>query len=493
MKRDVAIVVLLVASAPAWSVAAPASDPAAAEAAYRLAQRLAADRSPDAAAAFEKVVDLAPAGPLADDALLGLARLAGAPDWPEDAAVLDPARVPKAVAPLERLLAEHADGDRALEGRYLLGLLKLAPASSRRIDDARAALITVATSPSGDPWRARARYALGALSEMEGATERAAGAYARVVVEAPGTEAAARAQVGFAREELRLERYADAAVQLQEAIEAQAPARLQAEPLRALAVRELAVARDPRRAWSQGPRPLPTVPTTRGAALLASGDGGVLAVFDRKNAALQIFDSRGGGRPPFSRDEVSAMASDAPGRIYAVAGDALLRFDGASWTAIAKLGAYAGSRALAVDAAGTVWLADRKGDRIGALAPGAAAPVLVRESRGSDVTALAAATGAIVAAEAKTGRLVKITAAGAETPFGPTFRKPVSLAVDAAGRVSVLDSKSESVTRLSPGGDVRETLPLAGTGIERPLAIAATEDGSLRILDGSTGGVVVTP
>jgi len=491
--RSLGAVLVIATSIPAWTATAPASDPAGAETAFRLAQRLAADGSPDAAAAFEKVVTLAPTGPLADDALLGLARLGGAPDWPEDAVLLDPARVAKATAPLDRLLSEQAGGDRAVEARYRWALLRLAPGPTRRLDAARASLITVATSPTGGPWRARARYALGALAEMEGATERAAGAYARVAVEEPGTETATLAQIGFARAELRLGRFADAAVHLQEAIEAEAPARLHAEALRALAVREIALARDARRAWSTTPKALPTVPTTRGASLLAMGEGDALAIFDRKNAALQIFDARGAGRPPAAREDVSAMTSDGRHRLYAVGGDALLRCDGTSWTPIAKLGPYAGARALAVDAAGVVWLADRRGERVAALAPGAEAPVLVRESKGSEIVALAAVAGGVVAAEEKTGRLVRVTTAGNDAPFGPAFRRPSSLAVDAAGRVSVLDTKAGTLTRLSADGEVRETLPLAATGIERPLVIASAADGSIRILDGATGSVAVTP
>jgi len=86
--RGGALVVAALAFGSARAVEEP-SDPVAAEKQYRLAQRLGADRSRDAAAAFEKVVALAPDGPLADDALVELACLSGSPDWPEDVAVLD--------------------------------------------------------------------------------------------------------------------------------------------------------------------------------------------------------------------------------------------------------------------------------------------------------------------------------------------------------------------------------------------------------------------
>jgi hypothetical protein len=65
--------------------------------------------------------------------------------------------------------------------------------------------------------------------------------------------------------------------------------------------------------------------------------------------------------------------------------------------------------------------------------------------------------------------------------------------VDAAGRLSVLDEKSGTVLRLSPTGEVRDSLDLAAAGVSRALAIAATDDGSTRILDGATGSVVVAP
>jgi hypothetical protein len=57
----------------------------------------------------------------------------------------------------------------------------------------------------------------------------------------------------------------------------------------------------------------------------------------------------------------------------------------------------------------------------------------------------------------------------------------------------VLDEKAGSVTRLAPSGDVRDTLDLAAGGVSRPLALATAPDGAVRILDGSTGAVAVSP
>jgi hypothetical protein len=57
----------------------------------------------------------------------------------------------------------------------------------------------------------------------------------------------------------------------------------------------------------------------------------------------------------------------------------------------------------------------------------------------------------------------------------------------------VLDEKAGTVTRLSPAGEVRETLGLEAAGVARALALAAGPDGSVRILDGATGSIAVVP
>src|SRR5512145_412494 len=71
-----------------WPATASA-DPAAAERQYRAARRLAADGSPDAGAALRKVVELAPTGPLADDAWVEQALLERPARWPEDLGTIE--------------------------------------------------------------------------------------------------------------------------------------------------------------------------------------------------------------------------------------------------------------------------------------------------------------------------------------------------------------------------------------------------------------------
>jgi streptogramin lyase len=491
LDRVAAGAVLVVASVVG---AQEAADPVAAERQYRLAQRLGADGSPDAPAAFERVVALAPHGPLADDALVDLARLAGSPDWPEDLGALDAARAASARVTLEKVLDAHADGDRVLEARYRLALIRMAPIPSRDAARARQDLIALASNPSRERWVVASRYALGFLDEQAGAGERAAGAFARIVVERPESDVAPRARAGFARTLLAGERFGDAAGWLQDAVESGVPPVVHAEAQRDLALREVFRERDPKLRWTAVAAPLPTVATTRGASLLATAADGRLVVFDRKNGTVQAFDAKGAGSPPVPLADVTAIATDPFGRVFVATRAELHRWDASGPTVILPLGNFGAPSAIAVDASGSVFLADKKGDRIARWVVGTPGPVVVRESKGAGVTALAVSNGRLIAAEEKTGRLVAVFGPGAGAAFGnATFRRPVALAADDAGRVSVLDEKAGTVTRLSPSGEIRDTLTLDAGGVSRPLALATAPDGAVRILDGSTGAVAVAP
>jgi hypothetical protein len=472
---------------------AAAAPDSAVDAQYRLAQRLAAERSPEATAAFEQVITMAPKGMLADDALIGLARVQAPVDWPEDLAGIDAAHAARASASLAKLLESSTESDRADEARYLQALLRLAPLSSRDAGLAKRELIAVAANPKGGRYAGMARYALGVLAEREGAVDRAAGAYARVVLEGSDEDVETRARAGFARTLLQAGSFGEAAVWWQAVVDAGAPEVLRASSLRALAVREIVRQRDPANKWTAVAAPLPSIPTTRGAKLLATAGDGGLVVFDRKNEILQIFDARGAGSPPLAVQGVTALATDSYRRVWVAAGDALLRLEGSRLVSVATLGAFKEPAALAVDASGTAWLADRRGDRVGRVPAGAASASLVRDAKGAGITALAIVRGRLIAAESDAGRLAELPETGPEQSFGPAVRKPAALAVDGAGRLSVLDEKSGTLLRLSPAGEIRDSLDLAAAGVSRALAITATDDGSIRILDGATGSVVVAP
>ncbi len=476
------------------SSAQEAAAPAAAERQYRTAQRLGAEGSPDAGAAFEKAVTLAPHGPWADDALVDLARFQGAPDWPEDLAGLDGPRAAAAAATLERVLDQYADGDRIAEARYRRALLRIAPLPGRDAARARQDLIALAVSPSSDTWTVAARYALGILDEISGASDRAAGSFARIIVERPDSPAACRARAGFGRTLLLRGRFGEAAGWFQQAIDSGAPPAVRAGAQRDLALHEVLRQRSPALSWTAVAARLPAIPTTRGAALIASDASGRIVVFDRKSESLQSFDDKGAGSTPETVGEVFALTADPFGRVYVATKDKLLRRDARGITTLASLESFSSPSSIAVDGAGAVWIADRKGERVGRWTPGLPAPQVARESKGAAISALVATGARVIAAEAKTGRLVVVAGPGAETAFGTTvFKRPVALAADAAGRILVLDEKAATVSRLTPMAEPVDTLSLEVGGVSRPLALAAAPDGKLRVLDGATGSVAVAP
>ena len=134
------------------------ADRRAAENQYRVARRLAAQRSPEAGAALRRVVELDPKGPLADDALLDLADLEGVPLVPEQLGRVSLAAARRALAVLEELLRDHDSADRATEARIRRALLMLEPLPIRNATEARVDLLGVATAGSGDDLSPLARY-----------------------------------------------------------------------------------------------------------------------------------------------------------------------------------------------------------------------------------------------------------------------------------------------------------------------------------------------
>jgi sugar lactone lactonase YvrE len=475
-------------------LAQDAVDPAAAERQYRLAQRLGAERSADATAAFQKVVALDPNGPLADDALVDQARLWAPPDWPEEVGDLTASRASAAAAPLKQVVTAYPNGDRAFEARYRLALIALAPLPGRDAGRARRDLIRLAADTTGGHWADAARYALGVLDEQGGARDLAAGSFARILVERPESDVAPRARAGFGRTLLAARDFGGAAGWFQDAIESGAPPEVHAADQRELAVEEVLRIRDPARRWSAVDSPLHATPTSRGATLLASTADGGLVVFDRRAETLLAFDAAGRGTRNAPLDGVTALAVDPYGRIFVATKDRLMLWGGPAPSEIVALRPCDAPAAVAIDASGAVWLADRKGDRVFRWEPGATSPSVYWESRGAGVSALAVTGGRVIAAEAKTGQLVVVAGPGADLAFGDaTFRRPIGLAVDAAGRVSVLDAKEETVTRLTPTGEKSDTLSLVASGVSRPLAIASAPDGTIRILDGASGAVSEAP
>jgi len=455
-------------------------DPPAANRQYRIARRLAAERSPEAAAALMKVVELDPDGALADDALIGLAQLHDVPRWPESTGRLDAAAVQAASAWLDEVIRRLPESDRAPEALYLRALLRLEPVPTYDASAARVDLTAVATAPSA--WASHARYGLAWLHEYQARDERALDAYQRLIIDDPRDPAAARARVGLARVLLRRNHSGPAARWLQEALDAAAPSETRAAPLRELAMRALLRATgagDPSRfeRIHTGIRSL--------SGFAPTADGGVL-LGDRKRGRVVELDASGVLVQDWSIDGLQAIVADPRGRVFVAAGAALYRLDGERRiTPVAGLGDYTSLSHLAVDIHGGFWLLERRGRRIGRIPPGGSEPQPFWEERNSRLLALAWDGRRLVAIDGKSRNLVVFDDdGGPRVLLADSTPRPAAIACDPAGRLAVLDGKSGHVRFVRPDGTAEAAL-LVPVEAARPVAIGLGPTGELHLMQES--------
>ncbi len=462
-----------------------AGDPAAAERQYRVARRLVAEGSAEAAAALRRVTEIDPTGPLADDALVEQALLERPARWPEDLGGIAEAPVRRALDLLQRVQREMPNADRSAEARYLRALLLLEPLPLYDASKARVDLAAVAASGSASTWAGAARYSAAWLAEQSGSTARAADAYGRLLVDAPGSEAASRARVAAARIALRAGDPGRAAALAQSAVDAGAAPRLGSESLRALA---LAALGDPR---TIGAGPADRTPTgTRNLSGFAPTALGVL-VGDARSSSIQSLGSAGSGAH-WTLDALQAIAVDALGRMYAAAGDRLYRLaaDGTA-SPLASQGDFTPVTGLAADAAGRLWVLDRKRERIGRVDPGAKVPVTAWTRPGARLLGLTWDGSRVVTVDAKERLLLHAEIGGGlETAALGAVQKPATFATDAAGQVVVLDERDDSMHLLRADGTERAKLDMKALGLVRAEALAVQPDGSISVFDASDGAWV---
>lgn len=479
---------LLVPLALALAGATQAGDPDAAERQYRIARRLAAEGSAEAAVALRKVVELAPQGPLADDAMLEQALLEPLPRWPEQLGRIDAGEAGRARALIDRLLDELSQADRAPEARYYRALLRLEPLPGHDPSAARFDLITVATTPESTEWTRAARYAVAWLAERLADEPRAAAAYQRLLVDAPRSVATHRAKVGLARLLLRGTDYGRAARLLAEAAEHGVGEELFAEPLRELAVRSLL-----RAAGSPvGGALEPVIGSTdvRSLAGLACAPDGGVFLADRKEGRVVRLDASGRATGRWAVDAPSALAVNQFGRAFVAADDSVYRLEPqGGLVELAQISDYEPAMALAADGSGRVWVLDRKGETIGRIDPSSVEASKAWESPdGARLASIAWDGQRLVAVDARQKRLLAIALDGSQSELVPGgFQKPVSISVDPTRTISILDTKARSVMFYSPEGRRVEVLEYESAGVKNAVAIGAGLDGALHLFDEATG------
>jgi hypothetical protein len=465
-----------------------AADPAAAERQYRAARRLVAEGSAEAGAALRKVAELDPTGAWADDAWVDLALLERPARWPEELGEITEPAARRAGEILDRVVAELPAADRAAEARYYRALLHLERLPVYDAARARADLLAVAAPGSTPVWAHSARYAAAWILEQSGALGRAADAYGRLLVDAPDSEPATRARVAAARVALRRGDAGRAAALTQRAIDDRVAPQLGAEALRELSLRSLLAPTAPRAAAVE--RTPSGVRSLAGFALVSAG-----ALVGEVRTSLVLKLGAPGGASRWTVAELQAITVDPLGRIYAAAGERVYRLapDGLA-RPIAHQGDFGPVTGLAADAAGRLWVLDRKRERIGRIDPAASAPVTAWTRLGARLVGLAWDGSRVVTVDAREKLLLAAAIDGPLEPAGlGSVQKPVAFAVDRAGAVAVLDERDDAVHVLTPEGDERVRIDCKALGITKPQAIAFEPDGAIGLFDGADGSWVRLP
>jgi hypothetical protein len=470
-----------------------AADPDAAERQYRVARRLIAEGSAEAAAALDKVIELDPQGDLADDAAVEKALLMGIPRWPEELGKLGVLPGREALELVTHVTKELSGADKASQARYLRALLLLEPLPFHDPSEARLDLITVATAAEPRDWVQAARYAVGWLAEQQGQDERALAAYQRLVVDAPGSRAALRAEVGLGRLLLRRGDFGPAAERLQHALDNGVHHECGAEALRELAIRSL-LGRTHGSSVGSGPISFQTaVRSPAGMAVMP--DGGVI-LGDPRGAEVIRFDAQGVAIDRWSLEDIQDVAASHLGRIFAAAGDGIFRLEpGGAAVRIASQGMLRPVSSLEADGLGRIWLIDKKGESVARIEPGAAAAEIVG-SRDSGLRLSSAAWEGLrlVAVDSREKLLLAVEIDGSVTELSAGgLQKPLAVAVNPAGQAAVLDGRLDAVLFYDSGGKPLGNMTWSSAGLGKPVTLVYAPDGALLLFDGATGRCVRVP
>lgn len=473
---------------------AAAADADAAERQYRVARRLAAERSPQAADALRKVVELDPQGPLADDAIVDEALLDPLPRWPDELGRLDPSTLSRARGLLDRVVEGMPGADRVQQALYLRGLLRLEPLAGYDAGAARVDLLNASADPRSTEWSRAARLALAWLAEADGDEGRSRDAYVRVVVDAPGTAAAARAELGLGRLALRASTMDEAAGWLRRA-QRDGGASASTEPGERL---ELAVRRLGGGAGVYPGRGIDVVALgwIRSPSAIAAAPDGGLAVWDRRETGVIRVDAGGRESGRWSLEDVEALAWDPLGRLWAAAGDSLWRLDpDAEPMRVGVQGDLEPVAGLAVDALGRLWLTDRKGESLGVVEPGREVPRLVWQERGVRLGSPGWDGRRLVAVDTRARRVVAVDPSGGLTELVAEGRlqRPGPLAVDATGRIAVADAKTGTIELYDAAGAPLGRVDAEGLGVGRLAALGFDRRGRLAGWNEDTSSWVRVP
>jgi serine/threonine protein kinase, bacterial len=145
---------------------------------------------------------------------------------------------------------------------------------------------------------------------------------------------------------------------------------------------------------------------------------------------------------------------------------------------------------VAVDSAGSVYVADSGNNRVMKLAAGSQDPTVLPFTGLNRPAGLAVdGNRALYVSDQHNNRVLKLPA-GADTPTElpfPGLSEPHDVAVDNGGNVYVVDQKNNRVLKLPAGADSPAELPFAG--LNRPYGVAVDDAGNIYVTDGGNNRV----
>jgi sugar lactone lactonase YvrE len=143
---------------------------------------------------------------------------------------------------------------------------------------------------------------------------------------------------------------------------------------------------------------------------------------------------------------------------------------------------------VAVDGAGNVYIADSQAAAVFKVTPGGVQSTI---GSGFSFPAAAAVDGAgnVYISDPFIPTVFKVTPSGTQTQVGNNYNTPAGVAVDSAGNVYVADTFNSVVFKVTPGG----TQTTVGSGFISPNGVAVDAAGDLYVTDDATNTVIEVP
>jgi sugar lactone lactonase YvrE len=147
--------------------------------------------------------------------------------------------------------------------------------------------------------------------------------------------------------------------------------------------------------------------------------------------------------------------------------------------------------AVAVDAAGNVYIADNGNGRVVKVPVGGGTQTTISSGLNHPSGVAVDGAGDVYIADSANDRVLELPAgSGAQTTVGTGLTSAVGIAVDGAGNLYIADGSSNRVVVVPVGGGAQTTV---GSGLSNPLAVAVDAVGNVYIADTGNVRVVMVP